>query len=151
MDGRHCVAVSSRTTALWLSLLALGIGPGDEVIVPSFTFAATAGTVALAGAVPVFADIDPVTFCLDPAAVAAAAITPRTAAVVPVHLYGHPAPMGILIPLAARRRGAALAPAVGWRQGLPVAFRHRSNAESGDFSEARSNSRYSSTISMIVD
>jgi dTDP-4-amino-4,6-dideoxygalactose transaminase len=101
VDGRHCVAVSSGTTALWLSLLALGIGPGDEVIVPSFTFAATAGAVALAGAAPVFADIDPVTFCLDPAAVAAA-ITPRTAAVVPVHLYGHPAPMGALLPLAAR-------------------------------------------------
>ena len=101
VDGRHCVAVSSGTTALWLSLLALGIGPGDEVIVPSFTFAATAGAVALTGAAPVFADIDPVTFCLDPAAVAAA-VTPRTAAVVPVHLYGHPAPMGALLPLAAR-------------------------------------------------
>jgi perosamine synthetase len=101
VDGRHCVAVSSGTTALWLSLLALGIGPGDEVIVPSFTFAATAGAVALAGAAPVFADIDPVTFCLDPAAVAAA-VTPRTAAVVPVHLYGHPAPMGALLPLSAR-------------------------------------------------
>jgi perosamine synthetase len=107
VDGRHCVAVSSGTTALWLSLLALGIGPGDEVIVPSFTFAATAGAVALAGAVPVFADIDPVTFCLDPAA-AAAAVTPRTAAVVPVHLYGHPAPMGTLVPLAARHGLAVL-------------------------------------------
>ena len=101
VDGRHCVAVSSGTAALHLSLLALGIGPGDEVIVPSFSFAATAGAVALAGAAPVFADIDPATFCLDPAA-AAAAVTPRTAAVIPVHLYGHPAPMGSLIPLAAR-------------------------------------------------
>jgi perosamine synthetase len=107
VDGRHCVAVSSGTAALWLSLLALGIGPGDEVIVPSFTFAATAGAVALAGAAPVFADIDPVTFCLEPAA-AAAAITPRTAAVVPVHLYGHPAPMGALAPLAARHGLAVL-------------------------------------------
>jgi dTDP-4-amino-4,6-dideoxygalactose transaminase len=106
VDGRHCVAVGSGTAALWLSLLALGIGPGDEVIVPSFTFAATAGAVALAGAVPVFADIDPVTFCLDPAAVSAA-ITPRTAAVIPVHLYGHPAPMGALLPLA-RRHGLAI-------------------------------------------
>jgi perosamine synthetase len=101
VDGRHCVAVSSGTAALHLSLLALGIGPGDEVIVPSFSFAATAGAVAVAGAPPVFADIDSVTFCLDPAAVAAA-VTPRTAAVVPVHLYGHPAPMSALVPLAAR-------------------------------------------------
>jgi perosamine synthetase len=101
VGGRHCVAVSSGTAALWLSLLALGIGPGDEVIVPSFSFAATAGVAALAGATPVFADIDPATFCLDPGAVAAA-ITPRTAAVIPVHLYGHPAPMDALVPLAAR-------------------------------------------------
>jgi perosamine synthetase len=99
--GRHCVAVSSGTAALWLSLLALGIGPGDEVIVPSFSFAATAGVAALAGATPVFADIDPATFCLDPGAVAAA-ITPRTAAIIPVHLYGHPAPMDALVPLAGR-------------------------------------------------
>jgi dTDP-4-amino-4,6-dideoxygalactose transaminase len=99
--GRHCVAVSSGTAALWLSLLALGIGPGDEVIVPSFSFAATADAAALAGATPVFADIDPATFCLDPGAVAVA-ITPRTAAVIPVHLYGHPAPMDALIPLAGR-------------------------------------------------
>ncbi|HTU74589.1 MAG TPA: aminotransferase class I/II-fold pyridoxal phosphate-dependent enzyme [Trebonia sp.] len=99
--GRHCVAVSSGTSALWLPLLALGIGPGDEVIVPSFSFAATAGVVALAGAVPVFADIDPATFCLDPAGVAAA-VTPRTAAIIAVHLYGHPAPMSSLLPLAAR-------------------------------------------------
>jgi perosamine synthetase len=106
VDGRHCVAVSSGTSALWLCLLALGIGAGDEVIVPSFSFAATASTVALTGATPVFADIDPVTYCADPAAVAAA-ITPRTAAVIPVHLYGHPAPMDALVPLAGRH-GLAL-------------------------------------------
>jgi dTDP-4-amino-4,6-dideoxygalactose transaminase len=106
VSGRHCVAVSSGTSALWLSLLALGITAPDEVIVPSFSFAATAGAVALAGATPVFADIDPVTFCIDPATVAAA-ITPRTAAVIPVHLYGHPAPMDALVPLA-RRHGLAL-------------------------------------------
>jgi perosamine synthetase len=101
VEGRHCVAVSSGTSALWLSLLSLGIGTGDEVIVPSFSFAATASAVALAGATPVFADIDPVTFCIDPAAVCAA-ITPRTAAVIPVHLYGHPAQMDSLVPLARR-------------------------------------------------
>ncbi|MGI8313361.1 DegT/DnrJ/EryC1/StrS family aminotransferase [Saccharopolyspora hattusasensis] len=87
VHGRQCVAVSSGTSALWLILHALGITAGDEVIVPSFSFPATAAAVALTGAAPVFADIDPATYCLDPHAVAAA-ITPRTAAVIPVHLYG---------------------------------------------------------------
>ncbi|GAB3667930.1 DegT/DnrJ/EryC1/StrS family aminotransferase [Actinocorallia lasiicapitis] len=98
--GRHCVAVNSGTSALHLSLLALGVGPGDEVIVPSFSFAATANAVRLVGAVPVFADIEPDTFNLDPEAVRAA-IGPRTTAVIPVHLYGHPAAMDRLVPLAA--------------------------------------------------
>ena len=101
VDGRHCVAVNSGTSALWLTLLALGLGPGDEVITPSFTFAATAAAVRLTGATVVFADIDPTTFCLDPAAVRAA-ITPRSKAVIPVHLYGHPAAMDELVPLAER-------------------------------------------------
>ncbi|MBV1849254.1 DegT/DnrJ/EryC1/StrS family aminotransferase [Catellatospora tritici] len=101
VDGRHCVAVNSGTSALHLAVLALGIGPGDEVIVPSFSFAATANAVRLVGAEPVFADIERGSFCLDPAAVAAA-ITPRTVAIMPVHLYGHPAPMDDLLPLAAR-------------------------------------------------
>ena len=99
VGGSHCVAVNSGTSALHLGLVAAGIGPGDEVIVPSFTFAASANSVALAGATPVFADIEPMTFCLDPAAVRAA-ITPRTAAVMPVHLYGHPAPMNEIMALA---------------------------------------------------
>ena len=72
--------------------MAAGIGPGDEVIVPAFTFAATANAVVHAGARPVFADIDPATYCLDPVS-AAAAVTSRTAAIIPVHLYGHPADM----------------------------------------------------------
>ncbi|GAB2456324.1 DegT/DnrJ/EryC1/StrS family aminotransferase [Nocardioides hungaricus] len=92
---RACVAVNSGTSGLHLGLLAAGIGPGDEVIVPSFTFAATANSVALTGATPVFADIDPATFCLDPASVAAS-VTDRTAAIMPVHLYGHPADMPAL-------------------------------------------------------
>ncbi|GAA2683342.1 MULTISPECIES: DegT/DnrJ/EryC1/StrS family aminotransferase [Actinoplanes] len=99
--GRHCVAVNSGTSALQLTLLALGLKPGDEVIVPSFSFAATANAVRLAGGTPVFADIEPGSFCLDPDAVAAA-ITPRTVAVMPVHLYGHPAAMDRLMPLATR-------------------------------------------------
>jgi dTDP-4-amino-4,6-dideoxygalactose transaminase len=95
VSGRECVAVNSGTSALHLGLLALGIGPGDEVVVPSFTFAATANAVVRAGATPVFADIDPATFCLDPDAVARA-LTPATRAVIPVHLYGQPADMAAL-------------------------------------------------------
>ena len=90
--GRPCVAVNSGTSGLHLGLLAAGVGPGMEVIVPSFTFAATANSVALTGATPVFADIAADSFCLDPAAVEAA-ITERTVGVMPVHLYGHPAAM----------------------------------------------------------
>ncbi|MET1153669.1 aminotransferase class I/II-fold pyridoxal phosphate-dependent enzyme [Arthrobacter sp.] len=100
LDGRHAVAVNSGTSGLHLGLLAAGIGPGDEVIVPSFTFAATANSVALTGATPVFADIEPEHYCLDPDAVAAA-VTPRTKAIMPVHLYGHPADMDALGALAA--------------------------------------------------
>ncbi|MEU9624938.1 MULTISPECIES: DegT/DnrJ/EryC1/StrS family aminotransferase [unclassified Streptomyces] len=106
VDGRHCVAVNSGTSALHLSLMALGIGPGDEVIVPSFTFAATANAVRLVGATPVFADIERDSFCLSPEA-AEAAITPRTAAIMPVHLYGHPAAMGRFTALA-ERHGLAI-------------------------------------------
>ena len=73
-------------------MLAAGIGPGDEVIVPSFTFAATGNSVRLAGATPVFVDIEADSFCIDPAAVESS-ISERTAAIMPVHLYGHPAAM----------------------------------------------------------
>ena len=92
LDERSAVAVSSGTTGLHLGLLAAGLGPGDEVIVPSFTFAATANSVALTGATPVFADIEPDHFCLSAESVKAV-ITERTAAIMPVHLYGHPANM----------------------------------------------------------
>lgn len=87
--GRPVVAVNSGTSGQHLGLLASGVGPGDEVIVPSFTFAATGNSVALTGATPVFADIEPETFTLDPASVRAA-ITPKTKGIMPVHLYGHP-------------------------------------------------------------
>ncbi len=99
VGGRHCVAVNSGTSALHLGLIAAGIAAGDEVIVPSFSFAATANAVGLAGATPVFADIERGSFCLDPAAVEAA-ITPRTTAIMPVHLYGHPAAMRELTAIA---------------------------------------------------
>ena len=85
----HAVVVSSGTAALHVAVLALGIGPGDEVIVPAYTFPATANVVALAGARPVLVDVDPQTFNLDPALVADA-ITPRTKAVLAVHLFGRP-------------------------------------------------------------
>jgi len=106
VPGRASVAVNSGTSGLHLGLLAAGVGVGDEVIVPSFTFAATGNSVALTGATPVFVDIEPETFTLDPEAVAAA-ITPRTKGILPVHLYGHPARMRELEKLAADR-GVAL-------------------------------------------
>ncbi|WP_110239743.1 DegT/DnrJ/EryC1/StrS family aminotransferase [Nocardioides gilvus] len=98
---RACVAVNSGTSGLHLGLLSAGVKAGDEVIVPSFTFAATANSVALTGATPVFADIDPVSFCLDPQSVEAS-ITERTVAIMPVHLYGHPADMKALQEIADR-------------------------------------------------
>jgi perosamine synthetase len=99
VDGRSCVAVNSGTSALHLALLSLGIGPGDEVIVPSFTFAATANSVALTGAKPVFVDIDPKTFNLDPNLIEEA-ITKNTKAIQVVHLYGLPADMNLICALA---------------------------------------------------
>jgi dTDP-4-amino-4,6-dideoxygalactose transaminase len=92
VNDRECVAVNSGTSALHLALLALGIGPGDEVIVPSFTFAATANSVALTGATAIFVDIDPATYNIDPNLIEAA-ITPKTKAIQVVHLYGLPADM----------------------------------------------------------
>jgi len=92
VEDRECVAVNSGTSALHLCLIALGLGPGDEVIVPSFTFAATANVVALVGATPVFVDIDPRTYCINPSLVKAA-ITSKTKAIIVVHLYGLPAEM----------------------------------------------------------
>jgi perosamine synthetase len=123
VDGRTCVAVNSGTSGQHLGLLAAGVGPGQEVIVPSFTFAATANSVALTGATPVFADIDPRTFNLAPEAVEAA-ITDRTVGVMPVHLYGQPADMTRLGEIAERNgiqifEDAAQAHAATW-QGRPV-------------------------------
>jgi perosamine synthetase len=88
---RDAVAVSSGTAALHLSVMALGIGEGDEVVVPAYTFPATANVVAIAGARPVLVDVDPATMSLDPGRVAEA-VTPRTRAVLGVHLFGRPLP-----------------------------------------------------------
>ena len=101
VNNSFCIAVNSGTSALHLSLLALGIGLGDEVIVPSFTFAATANAVALTGATPVFMDIDPKTYNLDSSLIQAA-INSRTKAILPVHLYGQPAPMIEILDIAKR-------------------------------------------------
>ena len=86
------VSTASGSAALHLAMVDLGIGPGDEVIVPALTFVATAAPVRYVGATPVFVDVDPVTYCIDADAVAAA-LSPRTRAIIPVHLYGHPADM----------------------------------------------------------
>ncbi len=119
VSGVEAVAVNSGTSALHLGLLAAGIGEGDEVIVPSFTFAATANAVAITGARPVFADIDADSFCLSPAAVEAV-ITEHTRAILPVHLYGHPADMTRFRSLADRHglsllEDAAQAHGASWR------------------------------------
>lgn len=102
----HAVAVSSGTAGLHLCVRALGIGPGDEVIVPSFTFIAAANAARFEGAIPVFVDIDPDTLNVDPACVEAA-ITPRTRAILAVHTFGLPARMDAIL-------------AIAQRNGLPV-------------------------------
>jgi perosamine synthetase len=98
----HAVAVSNGTVALHLALLALDIGPSDEVIVPDLTFAATINAVLYCGATPVIVDVDPRTWCMSLAAVEQAC-TPRTKAIIPVHLYGRPAEIGPIADFAARR------------------------------------------------
>jgi dTDP-4-amino-4,6-dideoxygalactose transaminase len=117
--ARHAIACNSGTDALVLLLRACGVGPGDEVVVPPFSFFATASSVALVGARPVFADLTPGTFDIDPVAVAAA-ITPRTKAVMPVHLFHQMADMTAIAQVAAQA-GVALiedsAEAIGMRSG----------------------------------
>ena len=103
----HAVGVASGTDALILGLRALGIGPGDEVIVPDYTFLATASAVLHVGASPVLVDVDPDTYCLDLAATEAH-LTPRTRAVIPVHLFGRPVDMTRLMDLAAAHRLAVI-------------------------------------------
>lgn len=101
-DVKHAIGVSSGTDALLCALMAMGIGPGDEVIVPTFTFFASAGCVARTGAKVVFCDIDPATFNLDPADVANR-ITDRTKAIMPVHLFGQVADMDAINRIASER------------------------------------------------
>jgi perosamine synthetase len=103
---RHSVSMNSATSGLYAAMGAIGVGPGDEVIVPPYTMSATAMAPLIYGGIPVFADIEPETFCLDPEAVRAA-ITPRTRAILAVNLFGHPARLAELRTLA-DHRGLAL-------------------------------------------
>ncbi len=105
-QARHGVAVTNGTAALEVALAALGISPGDEVIVPDFTFVATASAVLFNGALPVLVDVTPDTYCIDPDLVQAA-ITPRTKAIIAVHMGGHPADMDRLVEIA-RQHGLFL-------------------------------------------
>ncbi|MGL6249611.1 MAG: DegT/DnrJ/EryC1/StrS family aminotransferase, partial [Billgrantia desiderata] len=102
----HCIGCANGTDALQIALMALDIGAGDEVIVPGFTFIASAESVVLAGARPVFVDIDPYTYLIDPEAVEAA-ITPRTRAIMPVSMFGQCADMEAIGALA-RQHGLAV-------------------------------------------
>ena len=101
LDCKHTVALNSGTDALHLALRALDIGEGDEVISTAFTFVATSESIGIVGAKPVFVDIDPDTFNLDPAKIEAA-ITPKTKAIIPVHLYGQPCDMDPIMDIAKR-------------------------------------------------
>ncbi len=102
VGAKHCLLTHCGTSALHLALAASGVRAGDHVIVPAYSFVATAFAVLHAGAIPIFADVDPLTGNLDPEA-AAAALTPRTRAILPVHVHGCPADLGALLALAERR------------------------------------------------
>lgn len=101
--ARHAVGVANGTDAIWLALLALGVGPGDEVVTVSATFMATAEAISFTGAKPVFVDIDPSTYTMN-SALLESAITPRTKAIVPVHLYGQMADMDPIMEIARRHK-----------------------------------------------
>ncbi len=128
LGTKHAIAVSSGTDAILVALMALGLGPGDEVICPSFTFFATAGCIARLGATPVFADVHADTFNLDAADVARR-ITPRTKAILPVHLFGQSADMDALLALARSHHLVVIEDAA---QSLGARYRGRASGTLGD-------------------
>ena len=99
LGAKHVIPVGNGTDALQIALMALGLKPGDEVITPSFTYIATTEVMALLGLTPVFVDVDEQSFCIDPSKIEAA-ITSKTKAIVPVHLYGHSADMEAIMSIA---------------------------------------------------
>ena len=103
LGSKHVIPCANGTDALQIAMMALDLQPGDEVITPSFTYVATTEVVALLKLKPVFVEVDPKTFCLDPVALEKA-ITPKTRAIVPVHLYGQSAPMQEILAIAARHK-----------------------------------------------
>ena len=129
VGSEHAVAVANGTMAIEIGLQALGIGRGDEVVVPSFTFIATANAVRRVGAVPVFADIDPKTYCVS-AATVEPCLGSRTKAVIAVHLYGHPADMDALAVLCEEKGVHLLEDAA---QGIGASWRGRSVGSFGTF------------------
>ena len=99
VGSKYCLTTCSGTAALHMALAAVGVGPGDEVITSAFTFLASASCALHQNAIPVFVDIDPRTYCMDPAKLEAA-ITPRTKAIIPVHIQGCPADMDPILAIA---------------------------------------------------
>jgi dTDP-4-amino-4,6-dideoxygalactose transaminase len=119
---KHAIGVANGTDALQISLMALGVGPGDEVITTPFTFFATAEVVSAVGATPVFVDIDPATYNINPQAIEAA-VTPRTKAIIPVHIFGHAAPMHEINAIAKKHGLAVLEDAAqAWGASLDGTF-----------------------------
>ena len=99
--SKHCIPCANGTDALQIAMMALGLQPGDEVITPSFTYIATVEVAALLNIKPIFVEVDPKTFCIDPETIEKA-ITPKTKAIIPVHLYGHAADMEKIMAIAAK-------------------------------------------------